>query len=185
MDSMDSSLGNPFTAPLDVIDGFHEAMRRNARALCRIADACEAPGFPCPEERETAREILRCFDEAALQHHRDEEEDLFPALVNVVPSSELNAVRALVFRLRRDHRRLEGLWMPLSRMVAAIAQGHRAPLAPAHAAEFAVTLERHLDHEDVHLLPLARRVMDQRRSQRMAERMEQRRAPHTHDDPTY
>jgi hemerythrin-like domain-containing protein len=176
---MGTAFRTTFHAPLDIIDGFHEAMRRNARALCAIADACEAPGFPSAAERERAREILRCFDEAAFEHHRDEEEDLFPALVHVVPSTELNAVRSLVFRLRRDHRRLEALWAPLSRMVAAIAQGHRVPLVPAHAAEFCVTLERHLDHEDAELLPLARRVMDQRRAQRMAERMARRRLPVT------
>lgn len=178
-----------FDAPIEVLDHFHDAMRRHARALCGIADACEAPGFPSPAERRAALEIVRCFDEAAFQHHRDEEEDLFPALVHVVPSGELNAVRALVFRLRRDHRRLEALWAPLSRMVSAIARGHRVPLVPAHAAEFAVALERHLAYEDAQLLPLARRVMDSRVAQRMGARMARRRAQPPHpveaSDETY
>lgn len=169
-----------FDAPIEVLDHFHDAMRRHARALCGIADACEAPGFPSPAERSAALEIVRCFDEAAFQHHRDEEEDLFPALFHAVQSNELNAVRSLVFRLRRDHRRIEALWAPLSRMASAIARGHRVLLIPAHAAEFAVTLSRHLDYEDAHLLPLARRVMDSRGEQRMGARMARRRAGPVH-----
>ena len=177
---MDSSLAPPCHAPLKEIDAFHEAMREQARILCALADACEAPGFPSAEDRAAAAAVVRCFDHAAFQHHRDEEEDLFPALVGVVPSNELNAVRALTFRLVRDHRRLEALWAPIARMVAGIACGQRALLLPAHAAEFAVTLERHLAYEDLHLLPLARRVVNRRVEQRMSERMALRRLPPTH-----
>ena len=163
-----------FEAPLDALDDFHEAMRRQARALCALADDCEAPGFPTPEQRRAALAIVRCFDAAAFQHHRDEEEDLFPALFNNAPSGELNAVRDLVFRARRDHRRLEAQWAPLARMVAAIARGERTPLVPAHAAEFAATLERHLVLEDMYLLPLARRILDPRMAQHVGRRMARR-----------
>ena len=165
-----------FAAPIDLLDDFHEIMRRHARALCALADDCEAPHFPTREQRDTAVAILRCFDETALRHHRDEEEDVFPALINVAPAEELNAVRDLLFRLRRDHRRLEAQWTPLSRMVAAIAQGHRTPLAPAHAAEFACTLERHLAVEDAELLPLARRLLNPRMAEHVGLRMFRRRS---------
>jgi hemerythrin-like domain-containing protein len=164
-----------FAAPIDLLEDFHETMRRHARALCALADCCEAPRFPSREQRDMALAILRCFDEAALRHHRDEEEDVFPALVNAVAAEELNAVRDLLFRLRRDHRRLEAQWDPLSRMVAAIAQGHRTPLVPAHAAEFACTLERHLALEDAELLPLARRLVNPRLAEHVGARMARRR----------
>lgn len=172
MDSRSAS----FAAPIDLLDDFHEIMRRHARALCALADQCEAAHFPAREQRDTALAVLRCFDEAALRHHRDEEEDLFPALVNAAPAEELNAVRDLLFRLRRDHRRLEVQWQPLSRMVAAIAQGQRTALVPAHAAEFACTLERHVAVEDSQLLPLARRLMNPRLAEHVGQRMARRRA---------
>lgn len=162
-------------APLEMLEDFHQVMRRHARALCALADCCEAPGFPSHEQRETALAIVRCFDEAAHRHHRDEEEDVFPAMVKAVPSDELNALRDLLFRLRRDHRQLEAQWAPLSRMIAAIAQGHRTPLLPAHAAEFAATLERHLALEDSQLWPLARRLVDKRLTEHVALRMAWRR----------
>jgi hypothetical protein len=166
-----------FDTPLALLGDFHGIMRSHARGLCELADRCEAPGFPTREDRYLARAVVRCFDEAALRHHRDEEEDLFPALVNAAPAGELNAVRDLLFRLRRDHRRLEAQWAPLARMVAAIAQGQRMPLVAAHAAEFACTLERHLDTEDTQLLPLARRLLNTRLAGFVGERMARRRAP--------
>jgi hemerythrin-like domain-containing protein len=166
-----------FDAPIEVLDGFHHTMRRHARVLCRLADDCEAPGFPTAAQRVAALAILHCFDEAAFRHHRDEEEDVFPVLLNLAPAEQLNAVRDLVFRLRRDHRRLEAQWAPLSRMVADIVQGQRAPLVPAHAADFAVTLERHLDQEDTELLPLARRLIHPRVAERVGQRMARRRSP--------
>jgi hypothetical protein len=60
--------------------------------------------------------------------------------------------------------------------VAAIAQGHRTPLVPAHAAEFACTLERHLGVEDAELLPLARRLLNPRLGEHIGARMAQRRS---------
>lgn len=164
--------------PLEIIDGCHEAMRRGARALCALAEHPVAPGASHDgPARARALAVLHCFDALAQEHHRDEEDDLFPALFRHAPAAELNAVRALVFRLRAEHRRLESMWTVLREPVAAVVAGYPARVDPTRASAFAHALERHLAFEDAQLLPLASRVLDARLSEHVARRMARRRAP--------
>ena len=167
----------PLATPLEIIDGCHDAMRRAVRSLCALAERPTQPGTPYDEAgREAARAVLGCFDMLAHEHHRDEEDDLFPALFRHVPSAELNAVRALVFRLRAEHRRLEAMWSTLRGPVAAIVAGYAARIDTTRASAFSHALERHLAFEDAQMLPLASRVLDERLSDHVARRMALRRA---------
>jgi hypothetical protein len=178
MDTLARAETVEIASPIEVIDGCHDAMRRAARALCALAAQPVAHGVPYDRAgRETAGAVLACFDSVAREHHRDEEDDLFPALFRHVASAELNAVRALVFRLRAEHRRIEALWATMREPVAAVVAGYPAHVDATRAAAFAHALERHLAFEDAQLLPLASRVLDPRLSDHVARRMARRRGP--------
>jgi len=74
--------------------------------------------------RATAAATLQLFDQLVLQHHAEEEHDLF---VSVQRSSrdagEADRVRRLVERLTGQHREIERLWALLRPAVALTAAG--------------------------------------------------------------
>ena len=163
-----------FDEPSEILDGCHERIRRQCALIVRIAAHLAKHGADA-EAREAAAGVIRYFEGAAANHHRDEEEDLFPLLHYAAPSGELNAVRALLALLRDDHRRLEARWADMHSRLAAIVEG-RPPDLDADVAEgFAEAYERHIALEEAQLLPLARRVLDARATERMGTRMARRR----------
>lgn len=163
-----------FDHPLEILDGCHQRILRQ----CTLIDAIAArlASHPAdPEARDAARAVVRFFDTAGAAHHRDEEEDLFPALVHYVPSLELNATRALLARLRIDHANLDAAWREMRGTLMALALGGEPNLPIEAAQAFGAAYRRHIALEEAELLPLARRVLDTRLVARLGERMARRR----------
>jgi hemerythrin-like domain-containing protein len=172
---MDGLLPSPavFDAPLEVIDDSHLRIRRHCATLMRLA---QQPRDRGPDSRAAAAAVVRFFDGECALHHRDENDDLFPALHRFAPSADLNAVDALIARLRADHAKLEALWSDLRPRLLAAMAGDASQLDAAAAADFASAHERHMALEESTLLPLARRVLDERVIASVARRMARRRA---------
>jgi hemerythrin-like domain-containing protein len=147
-----------FDHPIDILDGCHERILRSCALVEGIAGHIVEKGVDA-EARTAAVNVMRYFDTAGANHHRDEEEDLFPALQQHVPSKELNAVFALLHRLRADHKKLEALWKAMRKRLAATVEGRDAGLTPKAAGEFKAAYESHIALEEAELLPLARRVL--------------------------
>ena len=174
MDSLFPTPSAGFDHPINILDGCHERIQRQCVAIGRIAAHVAEQG-PDAEARVAAANVIRYFDTAGANHHRDEEEDLFPALQQYAPSKELNAVFALLHRLKADHKRLDALWTGMRARLAAIAEGRDGGLTAALAADFAAAYERHIALEEAELLPLARRVLDEPLLRALGGRMARRR----------
>lgn len=158
MTSLFPTPGADFDHPIDILDGCHERILRNCELVGRIAAHIAEKGVDA-EAGTAAANVTRYFDTAGADHHRDEEEDLFPALQQNVPSPELNALFALIFKLRTDHKRLEALWARMRERLATISEGRNGGLTAAVAAEFRKAYEEHIAIEEAELIPLARRVL--------------------------
>jgi hemerythrin-like domain-containing protein len=162
-----------FDHPLEMLGGCHARIRRNCGVIQEVAERLAA-GPADAAVREAARGVVRFFDTAGVNHHRDEEQDLFPALVQFVPAAELNATRALIARLRADHARLEVAWSQMREPLLALATGGDAAIGTGAASRFATAFDRHILLEESQLLPLARRVLDARLTERIGQRMARR-----------
>ena len=174
MDSLFPTPAAGFDHPLEILDGCHERILRNCALIERIAAHIARTGVDA-EARTAAASVTRYFDTAGTNHHRDEEDDLFPALQHYAPSSELNAVFDLLFRLKADHKRLDALWTDMRLRLEAVAAGHEASLTATVAADFKAAYERHIALEEAELLPLARRVLDEALLRTLGGRMARRR----------
>jgi hemerythrin-like domain-containing protein len=148
-----------FDDPIEILDGCHERIRRNCALVERLAAHLADHGNDA-DARRAAANVLRYFDTAAANHHRDEEADLFPLLQHHVDSAELNAAFDLIRRLREDHRRLDASWARMRERLEEVVQGATGGLTPPLAREFRAAYERHIALEEAELLPLARRVLD-------------------------
>jgi len=179
MEVMDSSLfpapSADFEHPLDMLDGCHGRVRRQCTLLRKLAAHVRFKGTD-GEAKDVAAFLLRFFDTSAANHHRDEEDDLFPALEHYAPSLELNAVRALLFRLRADHEKLDKRWADMRPRLAAMSEGREGGLTEDLAQRFEDTHLRHIEFEERELLPLARRVLPKDAVSRLGTSMSRRRS---------
>lgn len=172
MNTLFHSPAADFDHPIEILDGCHQRIRHKCAVIERIAERLATTGADA-EAREAAASVARFFETAAADHHRDEEEDLFPVLHHFAP--DLNAARDLMYRLRADHARLEALWDDMRARLETVTRGDVTRLDAATAGAFAAAYERHIALEEAELLPLARRVLDTATVERLGRRMARRR----------
>lgn len=145
-------------APLDMLGACHTRVEKQCQTLERLLPHLAQQG--CDRDaREAAQAVMRYFDTAAVHHHADEEEDLFPALQDAMAGSDALCIRALCDSLRQEHRTLEQCWRHLRLPLQAIAEGASAELAPEAVSAFTAAYREHMAREDGELIPMARRLL--------------------------
>lgn len=147
-----------FDAPLAMLAECHRRVERQCATLTRLVAHLDAHGSDAPA-REAATAVMRYFDLAAPNHHADEEEDLFPALIEAMAGSDAVCLREITASLRADHAELDRRWAALRRTLEAIAAGRSAALAADEARAFAELYARHIAREERELLPMAERLL--------------------------
>ena len=147
--------GVGFEAPFEMLAGCHERVERMLRLLERLREHLPGHG-PDAQAQAAARDVMRYFDQAAPQHHEDEERHVLPAL--------RAAGRAeLAERIHADHLRMAGAWARLRRVLEPMAQGQQLPEGGRDAgldgagdlAGFIALYRTHVQLEDALAFPLA------------------------------
>ena len=152
------SPGASTEAPLEMLAACHGRVHKQCATLQRLAAHLPAHGSDTAAQQ-AATAVMRYFDTAARDHHADEEEDLFPALLEAMAGSDAVCIRALTEGLRAEHRLLEGRWAALREVLARIARGEAAPLPPSDVQDFVAAYAAHIEKEDTELLPMAARLL--------------------------
>jgi hemerythrin-like domain-containing protein len=147
-----------FEAPLEMLSACHGRVERQCQTLLRLTPHLAANG-PDQAAREAAQNVLRYFDTSARHHHADEEEDLFPALLQAVPAGELASVRELIAALQAQHRELEQLWGALRLKLEGVQRGTLSELDAGEVERMAALYRSHIAREEAELLPLAARIL--------------------------
>ena len=147
-----------FEAPLEMLAACHSRIRTQCATLLRLRSHVATRG-PDAAARNSARGIMRYFDTAARDHHEDEEQDLFPALLESMAGSDPVCIRQLIDSLTNDHRELEHLWGNVRSWLVAIEAGDVAAPASGDIDPFVDLYERHATREEQELLPMAMRLL--------------------------
>lgn len=122
-----------------------------------------------------AAAVLRYFDTSAVDHHADEEIDLFPALIRSMAGSDAIRIRALIESLKSDHRIIESRWQHLRPALLKIAAGELQPLRAGDVMPLVAMYEQHIAREESELLPLAARLLSDRALESVGRAMRERR----------
>lgn len=110
--------------------------------------------------RATAAEVYRFFNDAVLEHHDEEERELFPSLKHsAAPGDEAGLVQSLVTRLEREHRELEALWDKLEPALRRLGRGKAAELDASGVEQLVSAYIAHARFEEAAVLPLADRIL--------------------------
>jgi hypothetical protein len=107
------------------------------------------------QARTAATRVMRYFDTAAMHHHADEEDDLFPALIESMAGSDAICLREMIDGLKADHRALEACWRQLRGLLERIAAGEQVPLVADDVEALAGRYERYIGPGERELLPMA------------------------------
>lgn len=123
---------------------------------------------PAHERRQVAGRILRFFRDVVAAHHREEEADLFSAvLADATVGDERAKVEGLVNRLVDEHRHVEGRFAQLIPTLSAIESGREVLLDASAAAVLVTDYLAHARLEEDVFLPLAQAILG-RNSDHMA-----------------
>lgn len=94
--------------PWDLLQACHDRVNRTLALLERLCSHVVQHGAD-RDAREAAIDVMRYFDLAAVEHHRDEERHVFPVLL----ADASGDWTALVERLLAQHRQMERDWQVL------------------------------------------------------------------------
>lgn len=159
-----------FDQPLDVLEACHRRIARQCDTLEKLL-AHHVVHDSDTQARQAARAILDYFDTAAVQHHDDEERNLFPLLEQAGAAGACDLVELLT----HEHDELALLWRTLRPALAEIAAGHSVRVDEPTVRRFIALNRSHLDFENTHVLPLARRTLGAADLQRLGSAMAARR----------
>jgi len=161
-------------APLEMISACHGRVEHQCATLRRLVPHLAEQGAD-HEARMAATNVMRYFDTAAKHHHADEEEDLFPALIESMAGSDAVCLREMIEHLKADHRALDAAWECLHRILERIVAGEFVLLAPDDVEALVGLYERHIEREESELLPMAARLLGEDDLARIGRAMRERR----------
>jgi iron-sulfur cluster repair protein YtfE (RIC family) len=163
-----------FEVPLEMLSACHHRIEQQCATLRRLVEHLGAHGADA-DARIAAQGVLRYFDTSALHHHADEEEDLFPALLESMAGSDAVCLRELTQALTAEHRELEARWRRLRVALEQVARGEDAQLSQADVDAFVDRYAAHLEREERELLPMAGRLLADEDLARVGRAMRERR----------
>lgn len=161
-------------APLEMLSTCHVRAQNQCATLRRLVPHLAEHGAN-EEARNAATNVMRYFDTSARHHHADEEEDLFPALIESMAGSDAICVREMIEGLTADHRALEAAWRRLRDVLERIAAGESVALASDDVEGLVGLYERHIQREEDELLPMAARLLSEDDLVRVGRAMRERR----------
>lgn len=144
--------------PLTLFSECHAHTLEQCLALRDLVLMLRETGWSTRAQR-ASLEILRHFDEEAVQNHTEEESCLFPVLLDSASGCDDDYLFRLTTELAGEHGRLERMWSRLRVQLQAIADGKARSLPWAEVEEFIDCNVRHIDSEERRLLPMAGRLI--------------------------
>lgn len=162
-----------FEQPFDMLEACHERVHRMLGLLVRLRGHLRTHGADT-QAQQAARDVMRYFDLAAPQHHRDEELHVFPPLL----AGSDEDTQAIVRRLQADHVQMEARWADARQVLEAVAAGSAGPLSPGQEAAldaFGGLYDDHIRAEEEIAYPAAQRLLDEETVAAMGREMMARR----------
>jgi len=155
-----------FDDPIGLLRACHEKMLHH----CDLLDGLVGRDDIDSDAREAARNITRYFTRSAAQHHRDEEEDIFPRI------NRLSLKTAeLIHNLKKEHEILDALWIKLEPGLKRLPDDGFSDDFRQAAAEFTALYRQHIGQENRELLPLAANSLSAQVLKEVGESMARRR----------
>ena len=158
----ETSLEDAAENPLEEFSGCHDGIIRNfdrLRDLVALID--KTPDSP--DIREIATKLLKFFENVVYEHHAEEEQELFTAVMDCAGGDEESALaKDYIKRLVAEHRELESMWKRIEGDVWRLSRGKAASLDATLADKLAQQYLAHATFEEQTFLPLSARMLSKK-----------------------
>jgi iron-sulfur cluster repair protein YtfE (RIC family) len=148
-------------SPLEAWRGDHLRIRAHCRTLESLVSFTASRGFD-RDAQLAGHLLLRFFDIEVSMHCVDEQEVLFPMLVEAMAGSDARCIHDLIHRSTENHQGLEIMWAALRSPLEAIAGARRELLSEEQVSRFSASWRDQIQLEDTELLSLAERLLTPR-----------------------
>ena len=173
-----------FDQPIAVLKHCHDRIRKQLATLVKLVPHLAAHGAD-EQARQAAGAVIKYFDKAAHWHHDDEELNLFPMLQATAQGEDAALLAQLGPGIMDEHRQMDAMWQGLHEQLAAIASGSAAVLREADVQRFSDMYTAHMEREEAHIAPMAKRLFSLEQMAQLGQAMQVRRglieAPSTGD----
>lgn len=163
-----------FDQPLAVLEHCHARIRKQLGTLRRLLDHLPEAG-PDIDAKQASTSIMRYFNLGAVNHHEDEEHDLLPMLQASASGNDARLLQELVAGLLREHRQMNAGWQTLNQQLKEIAAGSSSYLAREDVDRFSEMYAAHMETEEMHVIPMAMRILSASQIAELGEAMRLRR----------
>ncbi|MHB1691173.1 MAG: hemerythrin domain-containing protein [Thiomonas sp.] len=164
-----------FEVPLEMLSACHGRVEAQCATLRRLLPHVVTYGAD-QDAQWAASRVMRYFDTAAKDHHADEEQDLFPALLESMAGSGAVDLHDIITTLTRQHREIETAWRQLRLSLARLENGDPLGLDANEVEAFIQFYERHIACEEEELLPMAKQLLNDEILDRIGRAMRRRRS---------
>lgn len=134
----------------------HSGIVENLDVLRVLRDAL-------PQHRELKKKIkdlIGFFDKIVIEHHSEEEHDLFPMVMRACSSSnDLRLNEGFVEKLKGEHRAIEDVWRGLSPELNKYVKSGYTEFHDDRLSTLIEMYSRHANFEETVYLPFAQRVL--------------------------
>jgi len=163
-----------FDQPIAVLKHCHDRIRKQLRTMHNLLTHLPEHGADV-DAQQAAKAVLQYFSKAAPKHHDDEEQDLLPMLQAVAQGDDAALLRSLCPEIMREHQQMDAAWQTLNQQLQQIACGAAAQLSAADVQHFAAMYTAHMETEESHIAPMAKRLFSAREMAQLGAAMQNRR----------
>lgn len=142
-------------SPLSTFTRCHLGIVRQLEDTARLPEWVQAAA----RARAGAEATLALFRNSVVPHHREEEAELFTAVLQSALPQEKARVQSLVRQLTDEHEEIEALWKKLEPALRAAARGAPADLDGDALSELVHMYLAHARFEEAEFLPLAQAIL--------------------------
>jgi hemerythrin-like domain-containing protein len=168
-----------FDEPLEMLEACHGRIEAQLATLEKLVAHLERAGCDA-QARQAADREMRYFDTAGINHHRDEDEDLFPVLRAAAAQKGSDVVAGKLYELEMEHESMDAFYARLRRQLEALLiEGSEAKLDAGDVERFAWVYRKHMSVESEFVLPFARETLTEAQRARLGASMAARRGAAT------
>lgn len=152
-------MSNESDNPLDDFSGCHEGIIENFRQLQQLVELTGQAEMSS-EIRQLANKLLTFFKEVVVEHHAEEEQELFTAVMDsALKGAEADQAKTCIDQLVAEHRQLESMWASIEPDIRRLSRGKVAKLDREQAQQLAQKYLAHAQFEEQFFLPLSARIL--------------------------
>ncbi len=155
----DSNTDNTDKNPLNEFSGCHESIIDNFQQLQHLLSMLDRTER-IDKIKSMAGAQLWFFKEVVREHHIEEEQELFRAVMDSAGAGEeADQARKSIKRLMQEHRDLEAMWASIEGDIRRLSKGKAANLDHEVAEKLAHDYLDHAIYEEQYFLPLAAKIL--------------------------